>query len=35
MGHFLYISPLTVAVVWTLWCWWLVDVEDVADEEHD
>jgi hypothetical protein len=34
MNLMLYIAPLIVAMAWTLWCWWLIDVEDVADADH-
>jgi len=34
MGHFLYLTPLWMAIGFSLWGWWLVDVEDVADAEH-
>jgi hypothetical protein len=29
MGHFLYLTPLWMAIGFSLWGWWLVDVEDV------
>lgn len=35
MWDLLYLTPLLMAVVLSVLGWWLVDVEDVADEEHD
>jgi hypothetical protein len=34
MGHALYIVPLLLAITYTLWAWWLVDVQDVPGADH-
>lgn len=34
MGHALYVLPLLLAVAYTIWAWWLIEVEDVPRAEH-
>jgi hypothetical protein len=33
MWTLLAITPLGLAIAWTMYAWWLVDVEDVAGAE--